>query len=65
MLSLKTAFDAICKDVVFDKVCIRHTIKDHNVPHDLLWQQREINKYIDILTKWVEERRLHFDADEC
>ena len=48
-----------------DKVCIRHTIKDHNVPLDLLWQQREINKYIDILTKWVEERRLHFEADEC
>ncbi len=58
-------FELEDKDVVFDKVCIRHTIKDHNIPHDLLWQQREINKYIDILTKWVEERRLHFDAYEC
>lgn len=59
---LPHGFELEEKDMIFDRVVIRHTIKDSSVPIDLVYQQYRINKAINDLIQWTQNKIITFDA---
>lgn len=61
---LPDGFELEDKDLVFDKVTIRFTVKDDGDELDLLYQQRMINEGINNLNNWVFRKKLELDAGD-
>lgn len=59
---LPDGFELEDKDIAFDKVTIRFTIKDFDENLDLLYQHRMINIGIGRLTKWIDKKKLELDT---